>query len=478
MIRTGPASSVDPSDLLDGSILDATRALRERRVTVVELVSRSLDRIDATADLNAYLAVYREQSLKVAEAHQVMLNSGYDLGPLHGIPVALKDNIDMAGERTTAGSAILKDYVPATDATLTLALKQAGAIIVGKNNMHEFAWGGTTNNPHYGTATNPWGENRSPSGSSGGSGIAVATRTVFASIGTDTGGSIRIPASVAGVSGIRPTIGRVSNAGVYPLAWTLDTSGPLAKSSEDCAVLLQVIAGNDPRDLQTSTARVPPYLSELERPLTGMQIGWIEDYSTTNVQPAVRNAFHSALDTFKSLGAMIVPVRIPDLDAIVDALVVIDAAEPSAIHEQWLRQRGGEYGADVRAQLEAGIAFGAVDYIQAQRYRAHIRSRFAEAFRHVDAILTPTLPYTAPRIGQMTVEIDGREQNTLTTNMQFTALASVPGLPALNVPMGFDPDGMPMGLQVIVPEFEEGRALRIGHQMQKVTAFHRQKPAR
>lgn len=469
-------SKTTPGDVLDGSILEAAHALRQRLVSVPELVSASLDRIAATAPLNAYVAVFAERALEVARAQQALLDAGYDLGPLQGIPIALKDNIDMAGERTTAGSAILRDNVAPADASLTAALKRAGAIIVGKNNMHEFAWGGTTINPHYGTAVNAWGERRTPSGSSGGSGIAVATRSVFASIGTDTGGSIRIPASVSGVSGIRPSIGRVSNAGVYPLAWTLDTSGPLAKSAEDCALVLRIIAGNDVRDLQTSTARVPDYLAELYRPLAGLRVGWIDDYSVSNVQPAVREAFKAALATYASLGATVLPIRIPDLDAVVDAVVVIDAAEPSAIHARWLRDRGEDYGADVRAQLEAGFAFSAVDYVQAQRYRAHLRQRFAEAFLEVDAILTPTLPYTAPRIGQGFVEIDGRDRDVLTTNMQFTSLASATGVPGLNVPIGFDHEDMPIGLQILTPELQEGRALRLGHQLQAVTGFHRRKP--
>jgi aspartyl-tRNA(Asn)/glutamyl-tRNA(Gln) amidotransferase subunit A len=470
--------TIDASEVLDGGILDAARALRERRVSVVELVSNSLERIKAISGLNAYIDVFDNRALELAEAHQTMLDCGYDLGPLHGIPMALKDNIGMAGIVTTVGSAILKDNIPTIDAWVVSSLKRAGAIIVGKNNLHEFAWGGTTANPHFGAARNAWNAERSPAGSSGGSASAVAARTVFASIGTDTGGSVRIPAAVNGVSGIRPTIGRVSNNGVFPLAWTLDTIGPLAKSSQDCAVVLRAIAERDPHDLQTSTTLVPNYLADLERPLVGMRIGWIDDYSMANVQPAVRTAFESAMATFESLGATVTATPIPDLDAIVDALVVLDAAEPSALHAPWLRERGGEYGADVRAQLEAGLVLSAADYVQAQRYRTHIRTRFGEAFLSVDAVLTPTLPFTAPRIGQNTVNIDGCERDVHTRNMQFTALASVPGLPALNVPMGFDADGLPIGLQIIAPAFEEGRALRIGHQLQTVTGFHLEAPAR
>lgn len=470
------AEQADATSILEFGILDAARALRQRRVTVPELLSCSLDRIDATANLDAYTDIYRDQAMALADAHQTLLDTGHDLGPLHGIPVALKDNIDVAGAVTTAGSAILRGAVAAADATVVAALKRSGAIIVGKNNMYEFAWGGTTDNPHFGSTRNAWDPRRSPMGSSGGSGTAVAARTVFAALGTDTGGSVRVPAAVNGVSGLRPTIGRVSNRGVFPLAWTLDTVGPIARSSQDCAIVLGAIAGHDPRDPQTSSKIVPGYLTQIDRPLLGVRIGLLDDYSRGHLQPAVRTAFDAAVGTFESLGAIAVEVTIPDLDAIVDVLRVINAAEASAVHARWIRDRGDEYGWEVRAQLEAGLMLGATDYIQAQRYRAHVQARFAEAFAGVYAIVTPTLHFTAPLIGQDTVEIDGQRSEVL-HSPRFTALASVPALPALSVPIGFDKGGLPIGIQVLAPAFEEGRLLRLGHQLQTVTDYHLAAPA-
>lgn len=469
--------SADAARILDLGILDAARALRDRRVSVPELVACSLDRIEATSDLVAYTAVYRDQALALAQAHQTLLDTGYDLGPLHGLPVAVKDNIDVAGMVTTAGSAILRGSVAAEDAAVVAALKRAGAIVVGKNNMYEFAWGGSGDNPHFGNTRNAWDKRRSPMGSSSGSATAVAARTVFAALGTDTGGSVRVPAAVSGVSGLRPTIGRVSSRGVFPLAWTLDAVGPIARSSRDCAIVLGAIAGHDRRDPQTSSTIVPTYLTQLERPLHGVRLGLLDGYCRANLQPAVRAAFDAALATLESLGAVTVEVTVPDLDAIVDVLRVINAAEASALHTRWIRERGDEYGAEVRAQLEAGLMFGAADYAQAQRYRTHVQARFAEEFARVEAIVTPTLHFTAPLVGQDTVEIDGRHSEVL-HSPRFTALASVPGLPALTVPIGFDEDGLPIGIQVIAPAFEEGRALWIGHRLQTVTEYHVNKPCR
>ncbi|RWH72929.1 MAG: amidase [Mesorhizobium sp.] len=463
-------------DLLSGGIMETGSGLRARDFSIPELVAASLERIASIGHLNSFIDVYADEAMKVANHHQGLLDAGYVFGPLHGIPIALKDNIDIAGKRTTAGSALLADNIAKQDATLTAALKRAGAVIVGKNNLHEFAWGGTTINATYGNARNPWNPEHSPAGSSGGSGAAVATRAVFASIGTDTGGSIRIPSSFNGVTGIRPSIGRVSNSGVFPLAWSLDTAGPLAKSAVDCAIVLQAIAGHDPNDRQSARALVPDLYEQIDLPLRGARLGLIEDYSRKAVQPDVRDAFDAATATFERLGAVIVPIRLSDLEALMDAMIIIDAAEPSAIHAPWLRERAVDYGADVRAQLEAGFVFSAVDYVQAQRYRAHICHQFTEAFGLVDAILTPTIAYTAPRIGQLDVEIDGTMKNILANNMQFTSLASLTGLPAMSVPVGFDSSGLPIGLQIIGPALGEDQVLRIGAGLQASLDCYRKAP--
>src|SRR5438876_1282254 len=291
-------------NLLDLTIIEAAAQLERRRLSPVELTEAMLQRIgNVDKQIRAYITVCDEQAREVAGATERMIRAGYYLGPLHGIPVALKDNIYTRDVRTTAGSKILADFVPAEDATVAARLKRAGAIIIGKTNMHEFAWGGTTDNPHHGTCRNPWNLERFPAGSSGGSGAAVAARTCLGALGTDTGGSIRLPSSVNGIVGIRPTIGRVSNYNVVPLAWTMDTVSPMTRTVEDCVVMFEAIAGYDPFDEHSAHAPVADYRAELPRPVRGLRGGLIRDYSLTHVQKAVGDAFRAALKTLEGLDA-------------------------------------------------------------------------------------------------------------------------------------------------------------------------------
>jgi aspartyl-tRNA(Asn)/glutamyl-tRNA(Gln) amidotransferase subunit A len=463
---------------LDLPITALGAALRDRSLGVVDLVRASLDRIRATADLNAFIEVSEDEALAAATAHQTLLDQGYDLGPLHGIPIGVKDNIDRAGRRMTAGSRILADNVATTDATVVARLRRSGAVLVGTTNLHEFAWGGTTANPHYGACRNPWDTERIPAGSSGGSGVAVAVGATAASLGTDTGGSVRLPASMNGVTGIRPTIGRVSTAGVFPLAWTMDTVGPLARTSDDCALMLQEMAGWDPRDATTTDAHPGNYLGETDLPLTGLRVGIIDGYSLNGLQPGVEIAMRAAIATLETLGAIIVALNLPGIDDVVDAQIIVDAAEPSAVHQRWIAERPEDYGDDVRVLLQAGLTFSAVDYIQAQRYRAALRATFLERLRRVDVVVTPTIPFTAPRIGQHLVPI-GEDVNAdvLVGNMRYTALPSMTGTPAISLPVGFDDDGMPVGMQVIAAPFAEATLFRVGHHLQNATDFHQRRPA-
>lgn len=471
------SARVSAGEALDAGIVAAGAAVRAG-LPIVELVAESLARAELSAPLIAFTELFAESALRDAERLQAMLDAGNDLGALHGLPISIKDNIDVVGSVTTAGSAFLR-LEPTRDATVVSRMRAAGGIAIGKNNMHEFAWGGTTDNPHTGTTRNPWDPRRSPGGSSGGSGVAVALRAVLASIGTDTGGSIRLPAALNGVTGIRPTIGRVSGAGVFPLAWSLDSTGPLATSSEDAAIVLGIIAGYDPRDPVTEALPVPDYLSHLEKPLAGLRLRWLDDYSVRAVQPAVAHAFESTLAVLAAAGAEVEPLVLPAVDELIDALMVINAAEASALHGPWIETHWDEYGPAVLELLEAGTAFSAMDYIQAQRMRAHIRDTLAGVFASgVDAILTPTLPYTLPEIGQEWFQLDGRNQDLHRSNMQFTSLASVPGLPAISVPHGFDDAGYPLGLQIVTAAFDEQMALRIGHQLQALTGYHRAIPPR
>jgi aspartyl-tRNA(Asn)/glutamyl-tRNA(Gln) amidotransferase subunit A len=427
--------------------------------------------------LNAYITVCDRQARDVAQAAEKMIRAGYHLGPLHGIPIALKDNIYTRGVRTTAGAKILADFVPDDDATVTARLKRAGAVIVGKTNMHEFAWGGTTDNPHYGTCRNPWNPERFPAGSSGGSGAAVAARTCLGALGTDTGGSIRLPSSVNGIAGLRPTIGRVSNHNVVPLAWTMDTVSPMARTVEDVVLMFDVIAGHDPLDDSTAQVPVPDHRAELTRGVRGLRIGLIRDYSLSHVQPAVGDTIRAALKTLESLGADVEEIAIGSIHGNISAQLTIESCEPTTYHQEWLRTRAGDYGEDVRTLLELGEMYLATHYLQAQRYRSVLRKEFLDGFTRVDVFVTPTLPFTATPCGATTVVIENdREEDMLSAIMQFTGVPSLAGLPALSVPVGFDGDGLPVGMQVIGRPFDEATLFRLGHAYQSATDWHTRAP--
>lgn len=475
---TTSTTAVSPNDTAELTINEAAIALRAGHVTSVELLDNCLERLRATQPtLNAYLDVYEDDARQAAQACDQLMTVGHDLGPLHGIPIALKDNIALKGKITTAGSRVLADWRPEMDATVASRLKAAGALIVGKTNMHEFAWGGTSANPHYGPVRNPWNPQRFPAGSSGGSGAAVAARTAHGALGTDTGGSVRLPSAVNGITGLRPTIGRVSNAGVVPLAPTLDTVGPMARTALDCAVMMNAIAGYDPRDPTTAATVVPDYTARLDRGAAGLRIGLLRGHALHHVQSPVRAAMEAALITLENEGARIVEVDTIDVTHVVPALMTVDAAEPSAWHQRWLRERPGDYGDDVRTLLEAGELLLATHYIHAQRYRAALRAQFIDAFADVDVFLSPTLPFTATDVGQATVEIDpGLPEDMLAAILQFTCIPSLTGLPALSMPIGFDADGLPIGAQVFAKPFEEAEVLRVGAAFQAVTNHHTASP--
>jgi aspartyl-tRNA(Asn)/glutamyl-tRNA(Gln) amidotransferase subunit A len=466
------------ADLSDLSLLEAAAAVAAREVSPLELVEGCLEQIEAHNDeLHAFISVYGESAREVARAAEAMAAAGHLIGPLHGVPIALKDNIAIEGLATTAGSKILADWLPDEDATVVERLRGAGAIVLGKTNMHEFAWGGTTANPHYGVARNPWRTDRFPAGSSGGSGIAVAARMSYAALGTDTGGSIRLPSAVNGIVGIRPTIGRVSNFGVIPLAWTMDTVGPMARTVADCAAMFNVVAGHDPRDSGSVPVPSADYSRDLDQGVRGLRIGVVPGYFFQHLQPAVHDAVREAIATLEGLGGHVVEVEIDHIHGNISAQLTIESCEPSTYHQRWLRERPEDYGGDVRLLLEMGELHLATHYLQAQRYRALLREQFLDAFKSVDVFVCPTLPFTATEVGATTVVIEnGEEEDMLSAIMQFTGVSSLTGLPALAVPCGFDPDGLPIGMQVIGRPFDEATLFRLGAAFQGATEFHRRRP--
>lgn len=466
-------------DLCDLTVAQAARMIKQRHISPVELTQAILDRIDTVGkSLAAFVSVHHDEAIAVAKAAEAMGSVGYDLGPLHGVPLAIKDNISLAGRPTSAGSKILADSVPDEDSEVVRRLKGAGANILANTNMHEFAWGATSENPHYGAVRNPWDTSRIASGSSGGSGAAVAARAVPAALGTDTGGSVRLPAGANGIVGIRPTIGRVSNRGIIPLAWSMDTCGPMTRTVEDCALLLQLMAGHDSADPSTSQAAVGNYLRTMRQSIRGMRIGVIPDYFFTQLQPAVLKATQDALRVFEDLGAHVVELSMENLDLNTSALMTIESAEPSTFHQKWMRERPQDYGENVRFMFEQGELYLATHYIQAQRYRAVLRQQFMDRFAaDVDVFALPSLPFTAPVIGTEDIELEpGVTQPTLVAIMRYTGIASVTGLPALSVPSGFDDAGLPIGLQLLGRPFDEGTLFQLGHAFENQTDYHRQKP--
>ena len=470
-------ATASKNPLLELSLTEASRLVTKREISPVELVDAALNRIqEVDPTLKAYISVY-EQSREVAKAAEIMAAAGHTLGPLHGIPLALKDNIALKGLRTTAGSKVLSDWIPDADATVAARLRSAGGIFIGKLNMHEFAWGGTSDNPHYGAVRNPWNPERFPAGSSGGSGVAVAARMCWGALGTDTGGSIRLPSAINGIVGIRPTYGRVSNQGIIPLAWSMDTAGPMTRTVEDCALMFSVIAGRDPSDPTTAQVPVQDYLAGLKQGVKGLRIGVVPGYFFHHLQPPVYAALKTALSTFESLGAVIHEVDIKNIHGNISAQLTIEAAEPSTYHQRWLRERPSDYGEDVRTLLEVGEMLLATHYLQAQRYRALLRQEFMDAFQQVDVFVCPTLPFTATRVGAMRVVIEnGVEEDMLSAIMQYTGVPSLTGLPSLAVPCGFDADGLPIGMQIIGRPFDEATLFRAGSAFQTVTDFHLKSP--
>ena len=462
-------------ELLTMELHTAAQRVATGEVSPVELVGACLDQAAAIADTNAFITVF-EDAREVAEASAAMIRAGYRIGPLHGVPIALKDNINVAGKLTTAGSAVLKDNISTIDATVVERLRSAGAIIIGKANLHEFAWGGTSANVTFGFVKNPWDKERMPGGSSGGSGVAVASGACFGALGTDTGGSVRLPSALNGITGLRPTIGRVSNSGVIPLAWSMDTVGPMARSARDCALLLGALAGHDPRDPGSADVGVDDYAGGLDAGVSGMRIGLIEGYSLHHMQPAVEKAVREAVDVLEDLGAVAREISIPDIEGNISAQLTVESVEPSTYHQRSLRANRDDYADDVRLLLQAGELIPAVHYVQAQRYRALLRQQMHAAYAEVDVIVCPTLPFTATPLGETLVNIDGADEDMLSAIMQFTGLPSLTGLPAVSVPGGFDEHRLPIGVQLIGRPFAESTLLGCAAALQSATDHHLQHP--
>jgi len=463
------------TDLAFASIEEVGKLFRNRKLSPVELTRLLLARIEhINPKLNAYITVTAELALAQASKAEAELfaprgrKGRRDRGPLHGVPISLKDNIHTAGVRTTAGSKILGEFIPKKDAVVVAQLKDAGVVLLGKTNMHEFAYGVTSNNPHYGPVRNPWDLTRIPGGSSGGSAAAVAAGLCYGSIGTDTGGSISIPAALCGVVGLKPTWGRISCEGVVPLSPLLDCTGPLARSVRDLAILTAAIyvrVGREANFRNPSTLRANP---------KKFCLGLPRQMFFDALSPVVRTVFDSALRDLSRLGMKTADISIPLLDETEEAGNLIAWAEATLFHRQqgYFPARAADYGDDVRSRLETGTKVSAVDFLQALEIQKQLVRQFhlALAEADVDAIVVPTTPIDAPLLNQETSRIGAHEYPTRALLLRLNRPANLAGTPSLTVPCGFTRDGLPIGLQIMGGVSSENILLRIAN------AFERARP--
>ena len=458
------------------SVARASKAIQAREISPVELTDAYLCRIEAlNPRINAYITVTAQRARADARRATDEIAAGRSRGPLHGIPVALKDLFETAGIRTTGGGKFHADHVPAHDCPVARRLRDAGTILLGKLNTHEYAYGVTTNNPHYGATHNPWNLEHIPGGSSGGSGAAIAAGLATATLGTDTGGSIRMPASVCGVVGLKATYGRVSKAGVLPLSYLFDHAGPITRTVEDAALVLNAIAGYDPMDATTVRTPVDDYTSRIRTGLQGLRIGIPRDYFFDHLDSEVAAAVENAIAELRTLGADVRDVEVPGVAIGVGALFGLVLAEAQEIHAHALRTRPQDFGADVR-QLLTGPSPDTETLMQSLRARDALSVSMRQALESVDLLVTPTTPIVAARIGQETIRYGGMEEMVLNAMIRCTAPFNATGLPALSLPCGFTRAGLPVGLQIVGRPFDEVTVLQAGHAYEQATPWHTRTP--
>ena len=461
------------------TVAELAPRLQAGKLSPVELATqmlREIRRLNPT--LNAYITVLEEPAMEQARRAEREIRTGHYRGPLHGIPYAAKDLFYTRGVRTTAGSKIFRDFVPDHDAAAIERLREAGAVLLGKAGLHELAYGITSDNPHFGPVRNPWDASRIPGGSSGGSTAAQAAGMCVFSLGSDTGGSVRIPASFCGVVGLKPTFGRISRYGVFPLGHTLDHVGHFGNSVEDVTTILGALAGPDPRDDSSAAEPLPPLELPAEPKLKGFRIGVPRNFFFQGLQPEVESAVRAAIQTLQGLGAEAEEIMIPEIEDFIVISRLVLLAEAAALHRHRLRTRRADIGADVAALLDQGQFVLAADYLNAQRRRRQFVASLNRLFDTVHVIVAPTTPITAPKIGQTTVEIGGRAEDTRLASTRLVRSLNLAGVPALSVPCGFDAQGLPIGLQIFGRAFDERSVLLAGHAFEQATQWHRRRPQR
>jgi aspartyl-tRNA(Asn)/glutamyl-tRNA(Gln) amidotransferase subunit A len=459
------------------SLTSVATAIADKRVSSREVTQSCLDRIARwQPHLNAFMAIEAEEALKAAGAADAALAKGSRRGALHGVPLAHKDMYYDAGKVVTCGSRIRRDFVATTTSTALQRIKDAGTIRLGSLQMSEFAYGPTGHNAHFGPVHNPFALDRITGGSSSGSGSAVAARLTFAALGSDTGGSIRMPAHFCGVTGLKTTVGRVSRAGAMPLSQSLDTVGPLARSAEDCAILLGLMAGADPADPTAIAGLLPDYIGAATGSIKGLTIGVPNAFYVDDLDAEVAAVLDATIAVFEREGARVVKVDLPDQRQLSAASQLVIAAEAAAFHKRWMIERPQDYGPQVLMRLQNGLAIPAVSYLEVMRWRGPALAAHLAAVTGTDAVIAPVSPVPAPTIAESDVGNSPDAEALIQRLTRFTRPINYLGLPSLSIPSGFTRNGLPVGMQLIGRSFDEAMLLRIGASFQRVTDFHERVP--
>lgn len=469
---------MNENEMMSLGLAEAAEAVARGEVTSVELTQAAIARARKLGPkLNCFALLDATDALREAEKADGERKDGKTLGPLHGVPLAHKDLFYRAGKIVACGSKIRQDFAPETTATVLERLAAAGAINIGALHMAEFAFSPTGFNEHYGHARNPWNPEHVPGGSSSGSGAAVAARIVFGSLGTDTGGSLRLPAAMCGVTGIKPTLTRVSRAGVMPLSHSLDCVGPLARSARDCARLLEVIAGADRADATSSARPVPHYEALLAGGARGLRIGVPRSYYYEAVSAEIKKTLDESLEALRGLGTRVTPVDVPDINFINSAMHVLMSVEAATIHRKWLERQREDYAEQVRSRIEPGLFYPATRYCEALAMRAALTKEFIDsALKDVDALHVPAIPIPVPTIEETTRGHPTDVARVISVIGHCTRGINYLGLPSISVPAGFDAKGLPVAFQLVGRPFAEAKLLRAAHAYQQVTDWHRRAP--
>jgi aspartyl-tRNA(Asn)/glutamyl-tRNA(Gln) amidotransferase subunit A len=451
--------------------------IRRRQLSPVELTEFCLARIEALQGrINAFITVTGDLARKQARQAEREIIRGNYRGPLHGIPISLKDLFYTTGIRTTAGSKVLRNFVPVENAVVVDRLLSAGAILLGKTNLHEFAFGATNVNPHYGPVRNPWDPARISGGSSGGSAAAVVAALSLASVGTDTGGSIRIPSAACGCVGLKPTYGRVPLDGVVPLATSLDHVGPLTRCVVDAALLLEVLAGSASHQPGPTALPPLPTLRQLRKGIRGLRIGIPTRFFYDHIQISVRQAVKRAIEDLEQLGASVRDVILTGMDETAVLAGEITAGEALAYHSNWLDKRSRDYGSDVRSRLESARSQSSLTYLKALERRRLYKERFMRVLEDVEVLVSPTIPIVAPLIEDQNIFIGSDQEDIRLALLRLTRPGNLSGLPSISVPCGFSSDGLPIGLQIMGREFDEARVLHAAYAYEQATPWHKRMP--